>query len=125
VFDLPTYLETTGVGDRLRCLANAMGWGLEFAGDSVVFDGWLELWPPEAKVHDAQIGWIASWVSVTPGVRTFNNGDPGYPDCAESVDLGEFDKLERAVASLAKRWLEQEEENDALAKVFDNLRGDE
>lgn len=50
----------------------------------VQIDGWVDIFPQ--LVGDA-VGWGASYTACVPGCRTMPNGDPGYPDEYDVVDL--------------------------------------
>lgn len=50
----------------------------------VLIDEWIDIYPQ--LVGDA-VGWGVWYTACSPGCRTMPNGDPGYPDDYEVVDL--------------------------------------
>ena len=50
----------------------------------VLIDEWIDIYPQ--LVGDA-VGWGVSYTACAPGCRTLPNGDPGYPDDYDVVDL--------------------------------------
>jgi hypothetical protein len=50
----------------------------------VQIDGWLDIFPQ--LVGDA-VGWGVSYTACVQGCRTMPNGDPGYPDDYDVVDV--------------------------------------
>jgi hypothetical protein len=118
---LKTFCWAEGLTPKLEAFATAMGWELDLDSDCILFDNWLELWPPQSQCFEGQVGWLACHVVVTPGIRTFSNGDPGYPDSADSVEIGEFTTMERGLAALARQWLQQQEDYDAEVAAYGDM----
>lgn len=50
----------------------------------VLIDDWIDIYPQ--LVGDA-VGWGVWYTACSPGCRTMPNGDPGYPDEYDVVDL--------------------------------------
>lgn len=59
----------------------------------------IDIYP--ALVGD-QIGWGVSATVLVPGVHTMPNGDPGYPDDADVVDIASHKVLVKSIAG--ERW---------------------
>ena len=109
--------------ERMDEFAQAMNWRVERDSDGcVTFEGYLTLWPPETRCYESQTGYLAGYVNCTPGCWYQRNGDPGYPAEYDEAELGEFPKLERALAELANHWLEEQRANEAEMEMYS--RGD-
>jgi len=88
----------------------------------VISDGWYIL-PVYREVPSIggsreMLNWQAQFSVVIPGVRTFPNGDPGYPDEYDYADLDEPKRnIFEALAAVLKNML-QKEMDDAMEAIL-------
>jgi len=52
---------------------------------SFTIDGWLAVYP--SRDEASQPGFALDRIVVTPGMRTLRNGDPGYPDETDALNI--------------------------------------
>lgn len=75
-------------------------------------DGYTLYLPGYNSVFDEELTSFQVDKGVTiPGQRTLNNGDPGYPDDYDVVEIGEFPTLLTALAKLGacivEDWIDE------------------
>lgn len=70
-------------------------------------------------------GYAVTAEQFIPGCRTMSNGDPGYPDDVDVVNLGSYDSASSAVVGMAKevfaenmRAVLQREADDMMAQMM-------
>lgn len=70
-------------------------------------------------------GYAVTAEQFVPGCRTMSNGDPGYPDDVDVVNLGSYDSYTSAVVGMAKevfaenmRAVLQREADDMMAQMM-------
>lgn len=79
-------LRAVGLRDSLAALKqdNLVGDDDPRCEGYVQIDGWVDIYPQ--LIGDA-VGWGTSYTACAPGCRTMPNGDPGYPDDYDVVDV--------------------------------------
>ena len=98
---------------RVEAFANAMGWTVRDLDDPspISFNGYMTLWPPQAQAKEGQTGWLT-------GHMVSDLGSQWEPPTADEAELGEFPTLERALASLAAWWAEEQAYAEAEAAAY-------
>lgn len=96
----------------------------DLSGEITTFtlDGLISIESPSADTNGK---WAVSVASVRPGVRTFPNGDPGYPDEVDITDLCSCDTLTGALTEAVKYVVENRVETIDFAIKEDAFYADQ
>ena len=79
-------LRAVGLPDTMAALKpeNLVGDDDPRCDGYVQIDGWIDIFP---QLVGDSVGWGVSYTACVPGCRTMPNGDPGYPDDYDVVDV--------------------------------------
>ena len=75
---------------------------------SIARDNWREDYRGlDGEIHQRMVnGWIVEQANIIPGVMYMPNGDPGYPDEMELVEISRHKTLELATIAAIQREIQ-------------------
>jgi hypothetical protein len=77
------------------------------------------------ELYGGEPGWALEKTTIIPGVRTFRNGDPGYPDDADYDLVGTYKTLELLLVAMGREIAAERVESRLESYEFEKLRKEE